>query len=66
MLGLINYYEFMGFEQVFPSLLEICIEQTDVPMRARISNIIEICSVVEKSDKVKEMEKIIRYTYFKL
>jgi len=53
MLGLVNYYEFMGFRQVFP-------------MRARISDIIEKCSTVEKSNEVKELEKIIRHTYFKL
>ena len=56
----------MGFRQVFPSLLEIGIEQTDVPMRARLSDIIERCSLVEKSDKVKELEKIIRHRYFDL
>ncbi len=66
MLGLVNYYEFMGFRQVFPSLLEIGIAQADVPMRARLSDIIERCSLVEKSNEVKELEKIIRHTYFKL
>jgi hypothetical protein len=66
MIGLVKYYESMGFEQVFPSLLEIGISQTDVPMRTRISNIIERCSSVEKSNEVKELEKIIRYRYFNL
>ena len=66
MLGLVNYYEFMGFRQVFPSLLEIGIAQADVPMRARLSDIIERCSSVEKSNEVKGLEKIIRHRYFDL
>jgi hypothetical protein len=66
MIGLVKYYESMGFRQVFPSLLEEGVEQADVPMRTNISNIIERCSSVEKSNEVKELERIIRHTYFNL
>ncbi len=57
MEGLVKYYEKLGFKQAYPSLLDLGIKNSNVPMKATLGDIIQRCRV---SDKSNQIEKILQ------
>lgn len=57
--GLVRYYESIGFKQVFPYLLELGIKQTNVPMKARLVDVLSKCDNTSISKDIKKIEKVI-------
>jgi len=57
MEGLVKYYEKLGFKQAYPSLLDLGIKNSTVPMKATLGDIIQRCRV---SDKSNQIEKILQ------
>ena len=57
--GLVRYYESIGFSQAFPYLFEIGLEQSNVPMKARLIDVLSKCENAKISSDIKKVEKII-------
>jgi hypothetical protein len=57
--GLVRYYESIGFRQIFPNLLDIGLDQSNVPMRARLIDVLDKCENVSISSDIKQVEKVI-------
>jgi len=56
-VGLVRYYEKLGFKQPFPELFNKFIEQQNVPMKARLGDIIDNCNIKELSHDVYNFYK---------
>jgi hypothetical protein len=61
MEGLIKYYQSIGFNLPFPELLDIGLEQKNVPMRATLNDILQNCNGYASSSIMKQLLNIIRY-----
>jgi len=57
MLGLVKYYERLGFKQAYPELLEIGLKNSAVPMKATIGDVVNRCIVSDKSNIVSDIMK---------
>jgi len=57
MLGLVKYYERLGFKQAYPDLLEIGLKNSAVPMKATIGDVVNRCIVSNKSKIVSDIMK---------
>lgn len=55
MTGLVRYYERLGFKQYLPEYYDILLAEHLVPMSAKISDILEVCSKAEFSDEIKNL-----------
>jgi hypothetical protein len=63
MLGLVKHYETLGFKQALPKLLEVGLKEGNVPMKAKVNDILRVCTNHPES-RIRSIEKIKVMQYF--